>query len=320
MEDGVAEMARLVGGLGNDRLLAKLLAVAAAEEEYVEATRDKDALAFTEAFRDFTAAVAAARLPQAVRGEIDGHAGRYRGLFERYVRMTEEIRTIRKGYLRSVQAIDPLLEKLYVDSLDRVAAKRRAIERSTRLLSLPVLAVGGIVLVATALFSLTIALTVTRSVAESKAFAERIASGDRGSRLVPVGRNEFFSLATALNTMAESLHERRRRRQAIDRRAAGVRGEIPVPRRDQHRLDLGDRPRGEAHVLEQTASATSSASSRRQLLRADTCSSCSTPRMRPGPGRCSTRACRPVEGGRGSCCGGVTRTEPTGGSNPTRWP
>ena len=54
--------------------------------------------------------------------------------------MTDEIRTIKKEYLRSVQIIDPLLEKLYVGSLERVAAKRRAIERSTRLLSLPVIA------------------------------------------------------------------------------------------------------------------------------------------------------------------------------------
>ena len=120
-------------------------------------------------------------MPQAARAEITMHAERYLGFFERYVRMTDEIRTIRKEYLRSVQIIDPLLEKLYIGSLERVAAKRRAIERSTRLLSLPVIAVGGIVLVATALFSLTIALTVTRSVDQSKAFAERIASGDRAA-------------------------------------------------------------------------------------------------------------------------------------------
>ena len=70
MEAALREMERLVEGLGSDRLRAKLMAVKVAEEEYVEASRDKDALAFAAAFKDFTAAVAAARLPQAVRAEI----------------------------------------------------------------------------------------------------------------------------------------------------------------------------------------------------------------------------------------------------------
>ena len=75
MEAALREVERLVAGLGSDRLLAKILAVKIAEEEYVEATRDKDALAFTAAFRDFTAAVAAARLPHDVRAELSTHVG-----------------------------------------------------------------------------------------------------------------------------------------------------------------------------------------------------------------------------------------------------
>jgi len=207
MDVEVGEIKRLVEGLRNDALLARILAVIVAEKKYVERLRDKDVLAFTGALRDFNDAVAGAVLSDALRIELDKRAERYRRFFEQYVQLTEDVRVIKKQYLRSVQAIDPLLERLYVGSLDRVAAKRRAIEKSTRLLSLPIIVVGAVVLVLTALFSFVVALTVTRSVVESKAFAEQIAAGDLGSRLVTEGRNEFFALATALNTMAESLHE-----------------------------------------------------------------------------------------------------------------
>ena len=317
IEGAVLELERLVGGLGNDRLLAKFLSVKTAEEEYIEAREDKDALEFAGALGEFTTAVAAARLPQPTRVELDTNAGRYRRFVERYVQMSEEIRAVKKVYLRSVQTIDPLLEKLYIGSLERVAAKRRAIERSTRLLSLPVIVVGAVVLVATALFSLTIALTVTRSVAESKAFAERIAAGDRRSRLVPAGRNEFFSLATALNTMSESLLEADRTgrspatRCGSPRRSTGP-SSRPAPTGSGRWTSRGITPSRTSEF------ATFSAKSRRKFWGLPPLS-CSTPRTRPGRKRCSTQVCLPAPDGTGSCCGGVTGTEPTGGSNPTRW-
>ena len=144
LEAEAREIERLVEGLGNDRLLAKFLAVLAAEEEYIEARAGQGRCSHsTGALEDFAAAVAAARLPQATRVELDTHAGRYRRALRALRATTEEIRAVKKEYLRSVQAIDPLLEKLYVGSLERVAAKRRAIERSTRRLSLPVLVVGA---------------------------------------------------------------------------------------------------------------------------------------------------------------------------------
>ncbi len=261
---------RLIEGLGNDRLLAMIRTVIIAEEEFLERERDADALRFTAALGDFSAGIRGARLPNEILVEINERAGRYGSFFGQYVRTTEELRAIKKEYLRAVQTVDPLLEKLYVGSLERVAAKRRAIERSARRLSLPVIAVGGVVLVVTALFSLAIAVTVSRSVVESKAFAERIAAGDLGGRLVLEGRNEFFTLATALNTMAQ-VAARGRCRQGEQRRcAAGVRGEIPVLCRNQQRLDLGNRSRGEPHLLERAGCGTSSGSSRRSCCRAST--------------------------------------------------
>ena len=199
--------------------------------------------------------------------------------------MTEEIRTHQEG----VSQVGPGHRSAPREALRRLARAGRgetARDRAERPAAEPAghRRSAAIVLVVTALFSLTIALTVTRSVAESKAFAERIAAGDRRSRLVPVGRNEFFSLATALNTMAESLHEADVDPAGLRRRAAGVRGEVPVVRRDQHRLDLGDRPRGEAHLLEQSGS-------RHSRHRAG--GSAGAGRLRAAP----PRGCAPGQGG-----------------------
>jgi PAS domain S-box-containing protein len=207
MDARMQELETRVETLGDAALLAQLRAVIIDEEEYIEGERDKDALGFAAAYRDFTVALATTRATPAAREAIGRSAERYRQLFEQYVRATEEARTIKRAYLKEVQAVDPLLERLYIDALARVAAKHRAIERSTRLLGLPVIVAGGIVLLLTALLSLFVALTVTRAVVESKTFAERIASGDLDSRLAPGGDNEFTSLAEALNTMAESLRE-----------------------------------------------------------------------------------------------------------------
>jgi PAS domain S-box-containing protein len=198
---------RLVRRHGSQALLARLLEARVAEKTYVERTRDTDVAAHAQALAAFDAAAAAADLPAGARRELAQASARYRDLVARYVQATEEIRSVRSAYLRAVQSVEPLLENLYLASVDRVAAKRRAVERSTRMLSLPVIVAGGLVLVLTGLLSLGIAVTVTRSVIASKSFAERIAAGDLGGRLVPGGGSEFVSLATALNRMAESLHQ-----------------------------------------------------------------------------------------------------------------
>ncbi len=207
MRSEALEIEKLVRENGSDRLLVGLLVVRRAEKNFVEREQDADVASLEAALEEFTAAAAAARLPAEARASIQARAARYLGLFLRYVQATEEIRTIKREYLRAVQAVDPLLEQLYVGSLNRVAEKQRAIERSTRRLSLPVIVAGGLALALTGLFSLAVAHTVTRSVVESQTFAEQIASGDLDSRLAPVGRNEFSSLAIALNAMAEALHE-----------------------------------------------------------------------------------------------------------------
>jgi PAS domain S-box-containing protein len=206
MRAAAHEMEELVRGAGGDALLARLLEVRRGEKDFIERTRDADVTAVREAVGRLVAAAGASALPAASRARLRECAASYLALFERYARMTDEIRTVKQGYLRSVQAIDPLLEQLYAGFLERVLEKQRAIERRTRLLSLPLIVVGGLVLVLTGLAAVAAALTVTRSVVESKTFAERIAAGDLGARLVPRGRNEFYSLATALNRMGESLH------------------------------------------------------------------------------------------------------------------
>jgi PAS domain S-box-containing protein len=196
-------MEKIARESGADPLLLALLTARRAERYYVERERLPDARTVAKAVQAFTAA--AESLPERPRRKIAERADRYLERFGQYVRATEAIAALHKDHQRSVETIDPLLESLRASSLQRVAARRRAIERSTRLLGLPVVVGGGVVLVVVAFFSLCIAVVVTRAVVESTSFAERIAAGDLDARLEPKGENEFFALQTALNAMAVSL-------------------------------------------------------------------------------------------------------------------
>ncbi|HEY5998813.1 MAG TPA: PAS domain S-box protein [bacterium] len=208
---GLEQQARRIGGAP---VLSALLALRRAEMDYLDRGLDTDAAAVRLALARLTTEVAAPPGPVAARQRVRYCAGCYLELFERYVRATEELRDVRKEYLRAVQTIEEPLEKLYVGSLARVGAKRGAIERSTRLLGLPVLGVGVALLALTGALALGIALNVTRSVVASKRFAARVASGDLATRLPVDGGNEFASLAASLNTMAESLLAAEAARQA----------------------------------------------------------------------------------------------------------
>ena len=175
-----------------------------------------------------------------------------------------------------------------------------------------------VVLVLTAFFAFAIAAHGDPLGGREQGLRRADRLGRPGSRLAPAGKNEFSALATALNTMAESLHEADVARQAsidaLQESEEKYRSFVEtstdwiwaIDREGRHTFS-NDRVRDILGIEPE------------ELLRRPR-SSCSTPRMSPGPGRRSKPACRPAEGGGGSCCGGATGTGPTGGSSPTRWP
>ncbi len=211
IEGGLIAEARAMEDLlkssGDDLLRADLLAVRRAEKNFIERSRDRDVSLAREGLDRLRSHVAAAALNEDLKKRVLVRAAAYGVLFGQYVVATEDIRNIKRDYLKAVQAVDPLLEKLYVLSLDRLRTSRNTMEGNIRRADYIVLATGLAMILLSAVVALVVSDLISRSVIESKAFAEKIAAGDLASRLTPVGDNELSALSTALNAMAESLHQ-----------------------------------------------------------------------------------------------------------------
>lgn len=205
MRNKAHELEPLLKQQGNNLLFTDLLSMRRREKDFIMRNRDVDASEFRKAAELFDTDLTTSSTPAERKEELRNLNSAYRMLFEQYVQAFEGIRTDKKEFLKSVQVIEPKLERLYGASLARVASAKESIEKTERILW-PIKAATGLLVF---IFSLVVALAVSGSISrlviESKSFAERIASGNLMDRLTAKGGNEFSILAGALNKMAESL-------------------------------------------------------------------------------------------------------------------
>ncbi len=206
MRAAALEIEGMIRRQKNDLLLADLLALRTKEKDFLERSNDTDVLMFQEAMERFKTDISASGLSSGLKETIKKKADAFNSLFIKYVQATEDIRQVKKSYLHSIQTVDPMLEKLYVHSLERVKAARNKMGTIIRIFDLPVLVAGLCILMFSTFVALFISGTVSNSVVECKTFAEQIASGNLRQRLTPKGNNEFFALSNSLNKMAESLY------------------------------------------------------------------------------------------------------------------
>ncbi|MBI5205662.1 MAG: EAL domain-containing protein [Nitrospirae bacterium] len=183
-------------------LLHDLLEMRRREKDFIMRIRDIDAAEFRKASDRFTADLAGyGERKEDIRQLIL----EYRSSFEKYVFTIEEIREIRKSFLKSVQAIEPVLDQLYIGSFARVTEALENMKKTEVLVGRIKIVAGLFILILSLAAAVAVSRSISGSVIESKSFAERVASGDLASRLTPRGRNEFTTLSLALNQMAESL-------------------------------------------------------------------------------------------------------------------
>ena len=205
MRNKAHEIEDILKQQGNNPFLTDLLSMRRREKDFIMRNRDADALEFLKAANRFKTDIDAAGIPAERKEEFRHLTLEYVAFFDQYVRTIEEIRVARKAVFMSAQTIEPILEKMYTDSLARVTAAKEDMQKTEKILW-PVKAVAGLLVF---IFSLVVALYVSRSISRSvigaKAFAEDIASGNLEKRLTPKGENEFATLGHALNGMAESL-------------------------------------------------------------------------------------------------------------------
>ncbi len=189
----------------NDLLFSDHLMMRRREKDFIAGNRDIDIAEFRKAAARFKIDLAASGAPAGWKEKLGDLTHAYRTLFEQYVRTFEEIRASKKGVLQAVQTIEPVLEKLYSGSLDKVAVARERMKRTEAALRSIKIVIVLLLFLVSLLVAFAVSRSVFTSVVESKSFAEQIAAGNLNNRLTPKGGNEFVTLALALNSMADAL-------------------------------------------------------------------------------------------------------------------
>jgi signal transduction histidine kinase len=203
--DTAHEMEALLERHGNDRLMADLLSMRRREKDFIMRNRDLDDAEFDRDAARFVSDVAASGLSPQLKKRLGKLAGEYRSLFAEYARVIEEIRSAKSDYLKSVQLVEPTLEKLHIHLDGKFRETFANINNSDRLFGVIKAGTGILALLVSLVVAAVISTIISKSVDESRAFAEQVAAGNLEDRLAPRGKNEFTALASAMNGMAESL-------------------------------------------------------------------------------------------------------------------
>lgn len=205
MRDKAHEIEKLLKAQKNNLLLAELLEMRRREKDFIERSRDSDVILLHEAAAKFKTDLAASGLPFGEKEKLRNLADAYLSIFKQYVKTVEEIRNTKKEYLKSVQTIESVLARLYAGSIVKANTESAEIKKSKKKF-IPIKIIAGLlVFICSIVVALAVSVVITKSVTEAKTFAGQIASGDLTSRLALGGRNEFATLAVALNSMAETL-------------------------------------------------------------------------------------------------------------------
>jgi signal transduction histidine kinase/DNA-binding response OmpR family regulator len=177
------------------------------EAAYLRTGLDRDAAALRREADRVRSDIAAAGLPSAEKAGLADAAAEYRALIDQLVEADEEVATGLETFREAAHAAEPLLERLRLRAVAGQDATRDEVRRATR-------TTAHVVLVTTAgagLLSLLVALFLARdlrgAVRSCLTFAERFARGELDARIEWPRRDEFGTLAGALNRMADALRD-----------------------------------------------------------------------------------------------------------------
>lgn len=203
------EIESIVRASGEDRLVADLLMLRRHEKDYLLRGASKYADWFRDAVAQLKAHAGASRLTPALKDRVAGLADDYLAEFERYVRVDQQTDAARERYLAAANGVEPLLENLYIAANRLATATRGGVSNTAQTTTWAITWAS----LAAILFGICVALFVSDSIAKSVGecvdFASRIARGDLDTRIRPRGRNEFTTLAVALNAMSDALQTSR---------------------------------------------------------------------------------------------------------------
>jgi methyl-accepting chemotaxis protein len=203
--DAVHEIETMVRGEGLDALTILMLQIRRDEKDYLLRGKAQYIADNREKLRRLREAVAASALPEEKKANLVKLADQYESSFAALTQTDIAIGQAKSAYTTAIGPLDPLIDKLHVQTAEDQNAARAAMEAATTLTRwitvgscLAAVAIG-------VLLAWSLSRMFMQSVDDCLQFAERLGQGDLAARLVPRGRDELATLATRLNQMAEKL-------------------------------------------------------------------------------------------------------------------
>ncbi|WP_157662657.1 methyl-accepting chemotaxis protein [Sulfuriferula sp. AH1] len=205
--DRAHEMEKLLKASRQGRLMLDLLIMRRAEKDFIMRGLEVDVRRLEEAMTGFKTDLAHSALPDNRKNELRALADEYQPLFLKYVQIKHQIDDKKHEYFAAVRTFMPLLQKLSMEATAIDEAKRGSARETLHMAERIVIGttLGAILFVLFATWLVT--RGITKPIQECVDFAKRVALGDLQSRMQRSGRDEFGTLANALNDMADALQE-----------------------------------------------------------------------------------------------------------------
>src|SRR6202045_175155 len=188
-------------------LLVDMLTLRLKEKDFLLRDRQQDALALKEGATQLQRHIADSNLQPDLKDTLLQLVSDYQALFEQYVQLDEQITTETETYRTVVHGAEPLLDQLRAWAVQRADASRDQVLQSTKTNQRIVLVTVAIAILLGSLLAFLISRSIAGGVNECMVFARRLAQGDSGARMRRSSHDEFGTIATALNGMAEQLQK-----------------------------------------------------------------------------------------------------------------
>jgi PAS domain S-box-containing protein len=190
-----------------ESLLVDMLTLRRKEKDFLLGYREQDALALKEGAVQFQRRIAGSNLQPDLKDALRHLTSDYQALFEQYVQLNEQITTETEIYRTVVHGAEPLLGRLRTWALQRADASRDQVFQSIKTNQRIVLVTVAMAILLGSLLAFLISRSIAGGANECMVFARRLAQGDSGARMRRSSHDEFGTIATALNGMAEQLQK-----------------------------------------------------------------------------------------------------------------
>jgi diguanylate cyclase (GGDEF)-like protein/PAS domain S-box-containing protein len=124
------DMITILGPEKNDRLMIDLLSMQLGERNFIINDLDIHALNIQKASKRFREDIGSSGIAPDHKKKLLRHVNTHMMLFEQYVQITERLRIIKQAYLKSLQNVEPTLEKLNLISVDNTYKARNNIRKN----------------------------------------------------------------------------------------------------------------------------------------------------------------------------------------------